>query len=281
MREALGGSPASQAIGAAKLQSVPELAAASYLIGSEGPEHLRVRSDTFSCGQAFPSAIFYDPAGSGGISLYADVADPFTHESTGTVPTRGTDAHVLTPPAGHHFMTWTEPDGVRWFVIARGMSVAQLASWLDTAPLTGVTVGTDASVPGMTRVPDIAPTPAGPSTVWTWTAEYAGVAPSRVVDGYEDVPAGAVTLDVRVGAVENPAASLSWALPGRVITTVDGAPAWYVPHSEGGSVLAWTKDGATFRLYVGAHTLQASQAIAAQLEHVALGDPRVTSRLTP
>ena len=213
--------------------------------------------------------------------LYADVADPFTHVSTGTVPVRGTEAHVLTPPAGHHFVTWTEPDGIRWYVVARGMTVAQLASWLDATPLAGVTVGADASFPGMVRTPDLVRAPEGPSTLWTWDATYTGVSPARIDSGYSDTPAGAVTLRVLVGPQDDPTARLSWAIQGRVVTTVDGIPATYTPHTEGGSLLTWSKDGATFQLFVGAHTLDASLAVAAQLEHVALDDPRVTSVLAP
>lgn len=270
-----------QSIGSADLQSTPELAAASYLVGGVTPESLTIRGETYPCGVALASAVFYDPAGTGGISLYADVADPFTRVSTGTTPVRGTEAHVLTPPAGHHFVTWTEPDGIRWYVVARGMTVAQLASWLDTAPLAGVSVGPDASVPGMVRTPDLAHAPEGPSTLWAWDATYAGLSTARVEKGYSDTPAGAVTLRVLVGPQDDLTARLSWAIQDRVLTTVDGVPATYTPHSEGGSLLVWSKDGATFQLFVGAHTLEASQAVAAQLEHVALDDPRVTSRLTP
>ena len=269
-----------QSIGAADLQSVPELAAASYLIGGAAPDGLAIRGETYPCGVALADAVFYDPAGTGGISLYADVADPFTHVSTGTVPVRGTEAHVLTHPAGHHFVTWSEPDGIRWYVVARGMSVAQLASWLDTAPLAGVSVGADASVPGMVRTADLARAPEGPSTLWAWDVTYAGLSTARVESGYGDTPAGAVTLRVLVGPQDDLTARRSWAIRDRVLTTVDGVPATYTQHSEGGSLLVWSKDGATFQLFVGAHTLEASQAVAAQLEHVALDDPRVISRLT-
>jgi hypothetical protein len=266
--------------GAQEVARTPGAADVASWLPGQSPVGLDLTVTSSPCGQAEPAAVFYEPSGAGGVSLYPGVADPWPgYRSPDDVDLRGVQGRTLSPDAGHHFVSWVEPDGVRWFVIGNGMSVADLVAWLDTAPLSGSSVGADASVPGMQRVPDLPPPADGPSTVVTWTLWFAGggeVDPDG--DGMHDVQPGLSQLTVTLGDADPMEAAYSWALPGRVTTQVHGQPARFSSGHEGFSILTWDDGGRRYQLW-GAATVEDAVRLAESVQPVALDDPRVVALL--
>ncbi|NNH08364.1 hypothetical protein HLB10_14900 [Cellulomonas fimi] len=266
---------------ARELLDTPGLDAAARTLRDVEPVRLGIEVSDFPCGQAVPAAVFYAPDGSGGISLYPDVADPWPGlQAPDDLTVRGQSGRTLSPDAGHHFVTWVEPDGTRWFVVANGLDVPALTAWLDTVPLSGTTVAPDATAPGMQRVADQAAPAPGPSRVIAWDLGYGDAEPVDADgDGYDDgVPAGVMSLHVEVGAAEPVESALSWAIPGRQVTTLDGRVAVWSSGHEGGSALRWS-DGTRTYLLMGAPTLDDALALAQTVQPVALDDPRVVALL--
>jgi hypothetical protein len=182
----------------------------------------------------------------------------------------------LTPPAGHHFVSWVEPDGVRWLAIADGVSISELVRWLDTATLAGTHVPAATQAPGMVRAPLTSTAQnAIPAVTYTWEADYG--APARTPDsgGVQALPRGYASLQIVVGPSDPVVSQLSWGHIGDIVTSVNGEPAVYNPNSEGGSLLRWTHHDATYRLFVNAHSLETSLELASRVEPVAVNDPRV------
>lgn len=266
---------------ARELLGTPGLDAAARTLRDVEPVRLSIEVSDFPCGQAVPAAVFHAPDGSGGISLYPDVADPWPGlKAPDDLTVRGQSGRTLSPGAGHHFVTWVEPDGTRWFVVANGLDVPTLTAWLDTLPLSGTTVAPEAAAPGMQRVPDQATPEPGPSRVLAWDLGYGDAeAIDADGDGYDDgVPAGVMSLHVEVGAAEPVESALSWAIPGRQVTTLDGRVAVWSSGHEGGSALRWS-DGTRTYLLMGAPTLDDALALARTVEPIALDDPRVQALL--
>lgn len=253
-----------------------EVAQAAHLLAGEGPRAVTVTEDTYACGRPLAAAVYYAEDGSAGITLYANVADPFAHATTSKIDVRGHRGRAMTPPAGHHFVSWVESDGVRWLAIANGMSTSDLVHWLAGAKLDGTEVPLSTTVTGMSRAPTAST--AGsviPAVTYTWEADYGAPLPTTDTGGVEALPRGYVSLQVVVGPSDPVTSQLSWGQTGDVVTSVDGEPAVYTPNSEGGSLLRWAHAGATYLLFVNAHSLDTSLGIADRVQPVAVDDPRV------
>lgn len=272
--------PSGQEDGAAgaAVASVPGAADAAYLLPGAGPTSLTAATESYPCGQAAPAAAFYAPDGSAGISLYADVLEPtFAREHKAKdVSIRGATGRIITPPAGHHFLTWVEPDGTRWLVIAQGLTVGGLVAWLDSATLSGRTVAPAVAAPGMQRAQQSSLGNTHTKRVIAWEAMY-DKGSVRTGEGMDGPAPGTMDLRVSVGGTDSVAAGLSWAIPNRVVTQVNGYLAEWSSGHEGGSELDWTDDeGRTFQLF-GAASLDEALELAGHLEHVTFDDPRVTA----
>lgn len=262
---------------AARTDGVAEVAA--WLPGLT-PDALRVTVERSPCGQAEPAAVFYAADGTGGVSLYPGVADPWPGQrAPDDVEVRGLPGRTLSPDAGHHFVSWVEPDGVRWFVVANGMDVPELVAWLDGVPLAGTTVGPDAAAPGMQRVADLPAPTEGASSLVTWWLTFAGGGESDTDgDGLSEVQAGVSQLTVTLGGADPVEARYSWAIPGRVTTEVHGRPALFSSGHEGFSILTWDDGAREYQLW-GAATVEDAVRLAESVQPVALDDPRVLALL--
>ena len=181
---------------------------------------------------ARPIAVFYGADLARAISVYRDVNDVFygaPESLLAPVVVQGNPGRVLTPPAGVHYLTWVDSDGIRWFVEASGMSVDDLIAALDG---TVGAAGAPAAPAGYVAadIPESDPS----ETVFRWTATFA--------DGtYLEV-----TTPVRA-PVE---AVLSTGKTGAELTSVGSWRALYVPQDQGGASLRWSTPEATFRLVV-------------------------------
>ncbi|NCT92400.1 hypothetical protein GXB85_15805 [Cellulomonas sp. APG4] len=235
--------------------SVPQVRESLYLVGDRTPETAHVTSGPAVC-DAIPVAVLHDEVGRRGVVVYRDVTQAFRGATNlGRTTVRGHAAQVLSPPAGHHFVSWTDDEGIRWFTEAAGVSVEELVGILDTSLDDD---GLVATPEGFRSVPVHAPDPEG--TVYRWTVQYES-------GGYLYLE---VTTPAR-GAVEMRA---SWATE-QQYTTVGDVRAVYLPQEQGGAGLRWTTDEASYRLVVAGADLAELQEIATSLEHVSPDDPRL------
>ncbi|GEA85221.1 hypothetical protein [Cellulomonas gelida] len=238
---------------------IPAVRGLLHLVGDRVPEHSAVSSGPGVC-DAIPVAVLHDEPGRRGIVVYRDVTEPFR----GVGPTlddatvRGFAAHVLSPPAGHHYVAWTDDDGIRWFVEANGMTVPELVATLDSAlDDTGLAAVPDDYV--AVPVPPHDPT----GTVYRWTVQYD--------------EGGYVYLEVTSPARTPVDARASW--PGeQEYTTVAGVRALYLPQEQGGAGLRWSTADASYRLVVAGADLAQLREIAEHLEPVSPDDPRLPAR---
>lgn len=235
--------------------SVPAVGEILHVVDGRTPDSAQVTSGPAVC-DAIPVAVLHDEAGNRGIVVYRDVTEPFRGVTTlGETTVRGYRAQVLTPPAGHHFVSWTDDAGVRWFVEAAGLSVDELAVAL-TASLddTGL-----ATVPdGFRAVAVPADDPTG--TLYRWSAQYD--------------KGRYVYLEVTTPARTPVEARAAWGVE-QQYTTVGGHRAVYLPQEQGGAGLRWATEEASYRLVVAGADLPELQAIASDLEHISPDDPRL------
>lgn len=266
LTDPLAPAPASQQLGPDASTHLPAGARELAVAAGSVPRSVRLEAEAYPCGAPEPAAVFAARDGSVAVTFYAATASPTF--SGAPVQVRGRAGRVATPPAGHHFLTWREPDGVRWTVVANGMTSDDLVEALADADLRGTTVGGSTALLGLPRE-----TPPPAAEDWTdvtfvWTVDLG------VQQGPTD-QAAAATLLVQAGPEESLGARLSWASPGRVMTTVRSVPAAFVPWSEGGSSLSWVVDGRSYVLLVEAHSLDLSRAIAERLVPTSADDARV------
>jgi hypothetical protein len=226
-----------------------------YLVGDRSPEMVQVTSGPAVC-DAIPVAVLHDEAGQRGIVVYRDVTEPFRGATNlGEVTVRGYAAKVLSPPAGHHFVSWTDDGGVRWFVEAAGVSVDELSATL-TASLDDAGLAT---VPdGFQAVPIPAHDPNG--TVYRWSVQYEA--------------GGYVYLEVTSPARAPVETRAAWAVD-QQYTTVGDARAVYLPHEQGGAGIRWMTEEASYRLVVAGADLPELREMAENLERVSPDDPRL------
>ncbi|MFI9486976.1 hypothetical protein ACIG47_11345 [Promicromonospora sp. NPDC052451] len=216
---------------------------------------------------AQPVAVFFDGSNGAGLTVYRDVADPFsTASGLSTVAVRGTDGQVLTPPSGFHFLTWQE-SGVRWLVEAGGVSTSgllDLVDALDLDPSGGFSppegfssaqlpVLTDARTPG-----------------YVWSVQYGpgGVEEEQPDGGTKEVVlAGYAFVEARTPAMDPVEADLA-RRPGVQLVRFDGRNASYFPQEQGGAGLRWIEGSTTYRLVVAGADLDQLLQIARGLTPV-------------
>ncbi|CAM5785782.1 hypothetical protein [Cellulomonas persica] len=239
--------------------TIPTVRGLLHLVGDRTPEFAAVSSGPAVC-DAIPVTVLHDEPGKRGIVVYRDVTEPF-HGAEAILKdatVRGFPAQVLSPPAGHHYLSWTDADGIRWFVEANGMTVPELVATLDAAlDDTGL-----AAVPdGYEAVPVPPHDPTG--TVYRWSVQYE--------------QGGYVYLEVTSPARTPVDARAAW--PGeQEFTTVAGVRALYLPQEQGGAGLRWVTDDVSYRLVVAGADLAELQEVAESLEPVSLDDPRLPGR---
>lgn len=239
----------------ARWDSVPAIRGILHLVDERVPQYARVTSGPAAC-DTIPVAVLHDEPGQRGIVVYRDVAEPLlgaTDVQGATV--RGYPAHVVSPPAGHHFVSWTDDDDVTWFAEAAGLTVDELTATL-TASLddTGLATTPDgfASVAVPPHDPD--------GTVYRWSVQYEA--------------GGYAYLEV-TSPVRTPVETLgAWALD-QEYTTVGDHRAVYLPEEQGGAGLRWATEDAGYRLVVAGADLPELRRIAEGLEAVAPDDPRL------
>ncbi|NTW40211.1 MAG: hypothetical protein HGA44_10050 [Cellulomonadaceae bacterium] len=198
-----------------------------------------------------------DEAGQGGIVVYRDVTEPFrgaTHLAEVTV--RGYPAKVLSPAARHHYASWTDADGVRWFVEAAGLTVDELVATLDLslddAGLARVPEGYQAAA-----IPEHDPT----GTDYRWSVQYE-------TGGY-------IYLEVTSPARVPVEARAAWGDDDQQYTTVNGERALYLPYEQGGAGIRWATEDASYRLVVAGADLTQLREMAEHVELVTADDPRL------
>ncbi|WP_149203244.1 hypothetical protein [Actinotalea subterranea] len=235
--------------------SLAPVAGILHLVDDRTPEYAVVTSGPAVC-DAVPVAVLHDEDGQRGVVVYRDVTEPFrgiTDLDEATV--LGHPADVLSPPAGHHYVSWTDDDGVRWFAEAAGLSVEELAETLtaslDDTGLATVPEGFE-SVPVPEHEPD--------GTVYRWAVQY---------------EAGGYTyLEVTSPARAPVEARAAW--PGeQQYTTVGDAAAVYLPDEQGGAGIRWNTAEASYRLVIAGADLTELRETAERLEPVTPDDPRL------
>lgn len=238
---------------------LPKVARLLAVVGDRTADYASVVSGPAVC-DAIPVAVLHDQAGERGIVVYRDVTEPFrgAEEILTDAIVRGYPAQVLSPPAGHHFISWTDDAGIRWFAEANGVTVPELTAVLDEAL---DDEGFVAAPPGFRAVPVPPHDPAG--TVYRWRVQY------------DEAPY--VYLEVTSPAREPVEVYAAW--PRELeFTTVDGHRAVFTPDGQGGASLVWTTDAASFRLIVEGADLATLREIAEHLEPVTADDPRISGR---
>ncbi|MCR6688769.1 hypothetical protein [Cellulomonas sp.] len=238
---------------------LPEVAGLLAVVGDRTADSAFVVSGPALC-DAIPVAVLHDPAGERGIVVFRDVTEPFrgAEEILTDATVRGYPAQVLSPPAGHHFISWTDDAGIRWFAQANGVTVPELTAVLDEAL---DDEGFAAAPPGFRAVP--VPPHDAAGTVYRWAVQY------------DEGPF--VYLEVTSPARVPVEVYATW--PGeREFTTVGGHRAVFTPEDQGGAGLRWTTDAASFRLIVEGADLASLREIAEHLEPVTVDDPRISGR---
>lgn len=218
---------------------------------------------------AQPVAVFFDGSSGTGLTVYRDVAHPFSAASgLSAVAVRGADGQLLTPPSGFHFLTWQE-SGVRWLVEAGGITssgLLDLVNRLDLDPSGGFR-----PPKGFTsaQIPVLADQHA-PGYVWSVQYGPGGVEKEQPDGGSKElVLAGYAYVEARSPAMDPVEADLA-RRPGVQLVQFDGRTASYFPQEQGGAGLRWIEGSTTYRLVVAGADLGQLLQIARGL--VPVGD---------
>lgn len=239
----------------------PDVAALLALLGpdADAPPLVSVwaRQDALQCAPAAPALVVYDLDPVAGISVWPDVAVPYTQEAgLPRTDVRGTHGELLRLDGGSTVLTWVEPDGDRWLAEASGVDEDALVAFL-----VGVEIADDGTV---TADPPAgfaaAELPAAPvdTIVPEWSASYGS---------------GSDAVELAVHEPTVPVLALTARWSGFRPTTVHGQPALYEEH-EGKGALRWDADGRSHKL-VGAGGIDRLVALAEQVEPVTVDDPRL------
>ena len=238
---------------------------------------LGVHQQAMGCPTVFPAAVLYSTSPIRGVSLWADVVDPFAGntEPISDLRVRNTSGQ-LRVVSDSLFVSWLEPDGRRWFAMGSGQDADQMVAVLDGLRFRGTTLD-PATVPdGFTAAP-IGPAPT--STVTRrWTVQYGDDPETGLEEAAGAEPHDEVTLEVTT----SPVAPLEVAASGNAsavqFVQVNGQLAvyspWGDPTIDTGGWLKWQESGVTYTL-ANDHGLENSLQLAAQVEHITLDDPRV------
>ncbi|PTU56021.1 hypothetical protein DBB34_11615 [Sphaerisporangium cinnabarinum] len=216
------------------------------------------------CPPVRPVAVLLDDDPQAGVTVWSDVADPYSgEEGLVTVAVRGADGALL-EQAGGAVLTW-EVGGTRWLAEGSGLTSHELVEVLDR-----LTFGADgdvdpASVPvGLASV-DLPPRTDDVSVI-EWTTFYG------------DVEEGGVALTVTAAPVEPAEAVASRAADAVVLARVGDARAVYHAFGPRGEevagVLQWRSGGLTYRVH-GPADVDQLVALARTVRHVDLAAPEL------
>ena len=241
---------------------------------------LNALKTTMGCPPAMPSAVLYSTSPVRGVSVWADVKDPFAGV---TDPIK---ALTVRGAAGQYrvvndsrFVTWLEPDGSRWFAMGSGVDVDQFAAVLDGLTFDGTTLDPTTVPDGFTSAP-LGTHPAS-NVTRRWMVKY-GDDPETGVSG-EGVaqvtpPREEVNLEVTTPGSVPPQVVASASTSGVQFVQVNGQLAVYAPTGDPavstGGRLTWQADGRSYMLWAD-HGLAESISLAEQVEHVSLDDARL------
>jgi hypothetical protein len=240
--------------------------------------------DTMNCPPALPAAVLLDPDPLRGITVWADVADPFpasVEDEVMPIAVRGSEGRFRDLGTGM-FVSWVDVDGVRWLASGSGMTAEALVAALDALRFDGLVFAASSVPQGFDVVP-VSDAPADPVTV-TWWVTYGDTTSQVLVDGpdggaYGWVPGGGVDLQVTVSAQAPPEVTASYWAAETVLVDVDGRRAVYAPPGEpaadSGGDLVWQTDGVTYRL-TGALPQEQLVALARSVEAIDVDDPRLS-----
>lgn len=239
----------------------PDAAAVLALLedGSGAPPLRSVwaRQDELRCPPPVPALVAYDLSPVRGVSVWPDVANPYTREP-GLVRTqvRGAPGELLTFEEGGHVLSWVEPDGERWLAEASGVDVAELVAFLDGLGIDEENVVTGAVPDGFDQAP--VPTRTPDLVQPGWSAAYGS--------GREGVHLGAQEID-------HPVVALAARWSGFTTTRVGEHPALY-DETEGGGTLRWDADGRQYTLS-GQGGIERLVRLAEQVRPITADDPRL------
>jgi len=244
----------------------PEIAAMATLLPPEaGAAPLRGVSagGTVSrCVPAVPAAVFYDDAPVRGVSVWPDVAQPYS-DGDGLVDreVRGQVGQLMSLSNGGLVLSWVEPDGVRWLAEGSGLSADDLVGALDGLHISGRAVA-DGAPAGYTAAEA---QPAASATTWRWEVQYGSPGAAWTDDR--------LILVVRTQATP-PAVFAARYAQGVTFTQVNGRLAVFVDEGSGDGTLYWRTDGLSYAL-AGHADAEGLVTLAEQLQPVAPDDPRV------
>ncbi|MFI2752389.1 hypothetical protein ACGIF2_03015 [Cellulomonas sp. P22] len=264
--------------------SEPDVVAAASLVGDVALPltGIGVHHDEAACWPTVPVAVLFSEAPVSGVTIWADVADPFPEGTDGVrdVTVRGTDARLRVFDNGSMAVAWTAPDGTTWLASGSGMDEATLLATIDGLRFDGSRVLDVESVPAGLEPATIDPQPVSRTTT-RWWAAY-GDPDAQIEDAgvIEPVPGAGMLLEAISGwTAPVEVAASSWAQGVRFVD-VDGARGTFSPWggdatSDAGGWLTWHRDGTSYTLS-GAFPLAVLTAAATTVEKVDLMDPQVT-----
>lgn len=249
--------------------SSPEIAAMATLLPADaGVAPLRGISagETVSrCVPAVPAAVYYDDAPVRGVSVWSDVAQPYS-AGGGLVDreVRGQAGQLMTLSGGGLVLSWVEPDGRRWLAEGSGLSVDDLVAVLDGLRISGAAIADGAPAGYVAAEPQ----PAASDTAWRWEVQYGSPGAAWTADR--------VVLIVRSQAAP-PAVFAARYAQGVTFTEVNGGLAVFVEDGDSGvRSLYWQADGLAYFLN-GDAGVDDLVALAERLQPVSLDDPRVVA----
>ena len=255
------------------------------LVGERRPDHVWAYAADRHCPTAVAAAVVYDAATTRGVNVYRDVAtDPVTAvEEVGRAreqSVRGVAGHALAwvndDGRPRQRITWIDDDGVRWYAESDGMPVEDTVAVLDALAFDADGALLQDSTPaGFTAAPVTDPA-VGEEPTYTWIAEYAGDESTFVEqDGglLEVTSREYMYLEVTTPALEPVEARV--AAFGDQVVDLDGVPAAWTEHGQGGAQLAWTAGGARYRLTAVVGSLDEMLALARTVRAVEPTDERL------
>lgn len=196
-----------------------------------------------TCPAPTPAAVLYaqDPQLKG-LTLWADVADPYTgQDGLRTVELRGTTGQLFNPSPDSFNLSWVAADGTRWLAEASGIDEDTFVRTLNGFQLDGGELSI-ASVPaGWEQAP--IPVRSTQTTEFDWRVEYGSPGAKWTPDR--------VTLEVQ-RAVDSPAVALARFAAGSTLTSVNGHLAVWSTNGPAGSdigaSLQWQDEQFTYVL---------------------------------
>ena len=258
--------------------SSPEIAASASLITDTSLPlaSVGVHQDDMNCAPIMPAAVFYATDPVRGISVWADVADPFVGLTDLTAQTvRGAAGQVRTYEDHSLQMSWVDPDGIRWLALGSAVAQADMVAILDSLVFSGPDGQTldPASAPAGFVNDPVDPGPQS-TTTRSWQVNYGD---ETFVEG--SVPGKFLGLRATTTPSEPITVKASMYAIGTTFTEVNGELAMFVKNGPADAVsgwLLWERDGVTYRL-ISDGTMTEAVALADSVVTVPVTDPRVVN----